>query len=134
MHKIPAIREFFKQYERTPFQWGEFDCCLMAAKWIEFQLGSTAYTDHKGKYDDIESAYKYLEQLGGYEEIIGSYLYKDVDNGYAQTGDVSLVICSKIRLQTLVVVFHDKVIMIGQKGLMLRGKDSVKFIKTWRVD
>ena len=82
---------FLRAHAGTVFEWGVWDCALMAAAHIDNITGSEFYTDHAGKYHDADSAAAYLASLGvdGLDGLATQILGVSLANKKtAQRGDV----------------------------------------------
>lgn len=89
-----ALAKFLREREAVPFKWGENDCCLFAAEWIEVVTGQRPpMADRlRGTYSDLFQAARILEDLGGVERIIADYAasqgWPEVAPAFAQRGDI----------------------------------------------
>lgn len=75
---------------RTPFNWGEHDCCLFAADAVQAMTGVDHATDWRGKYHTEAQAAVVLEQLGGLEKC-GAMAGPEIPPLTVRAGDVGLV-------------------------------------------
>jgi len=51
--------------------WGQWDCCLYPAAWIESVLGLDPAAEWRGAYDSEEGAQAFLEAGGGVRGVMG---------------------------------------------------------------
>jgi hypothetical protein len=84
------IDSFLLSRTRTPFAWGEQDCCLFAADAVKASTGVDHAKPWRGTYSTEEQAAELLEQLGGLEGL-GALVGEEVLPLTAQAGDVGIV-------------------------------------------
>lgn len=75
---------------RTPFCWGQHDCCLWAADAVKAQIGIDHAAEYRGSYFTELQAARVLRELGGLEEL-ASRAGPERPPLTAQTGDIGLV-------------------------------------------
>lgn len=78
-----------EQHQSTAFVWGENDCCLFAAKVVDAMCDSEFEKQLKEKYNDQDSAIRYIVEEGGMEKAVSGYLGES-KTGRAQRGNVVL--------------------------------------------
>lgn len=95
--QMAGIREkimtFLDRASRTPFAWGQSDCMLEVADWLDFACQTGAAGRWRGTYSDEASLDALLEPLGGLEtamraEAVTLGLEEAAE---PQVGDVALV-------------------------------------------
>jgi hypothetical protein len=64
MADLPA---FLDRYARLPFSRPDFDCCMMAASWVQCATGVDPAADLRGRYADARGAARLLRVWGGME-------------------------------------------------------------------
>lgn len=84
-------------YEGRAFAWGEWDCCLAAAAWIERATGLDVAAPFRGRYRTRLGAARVLQAFAGggvaalAEKIAAQFGFEEVPPLFAQRGDVVLV-------------------------------------------
>lgn len=127
----PKLLSLYITEKRTePFKWGDNDCLMFIAKWLEICTGRNIYDEYLG-YSTEEQANIILQQNGGAEAILtkslgpGSRKYLS-----AKRGDIVII---KLPLDTAGIVDDSGqfVVAVGFDGLM---KFPLKMIwKVWNV-
>jgi hypothetical protein len=71
-----TLAEYLTASEKTIFTWGENDCCLWVAKFVDAITGSNIATDWIGQYSTQEEAQAFMESQGftSPEEIADHHL------------------------------------------------------------
>jgi hypothetical protein len=85
--------KFFAYLEATratPFEWGQHDCCLFAAKSIDAICGSPLELQLKIDYRDEASALAYIAQFGSLEAAVSNWLGESKAPNFAGPGDIVL--------------------------------------------
>lgn len=75
---------------RTPFCWGQHDCCLWAADAVRAQTGVDHAAEYRGTYFTELQGARVLRDLGGLAEL-GGRAGPERAPLTAQTGDIGLV-------------------------------------------
>jgi len=73
------------------FEWGQTDCVLWCADWIQKAIGEDLTDGAKGQYSTLGEAYEYLNDLG-FEtpaDLADEHL-DQIQISYAQRGDIVL--------------------------------------------
>jgi hypothetical protein len=82
------------QHQRTPFVWGEHDCCLFAASVVQALTGVDPAAGWRGTYSTEEQAQALIEEAGGLLALATSALGAPRNNPQlVQRGDV---VCAAI--------------------------------------
>lgn len=83
---------------RTPWAWGEHDCCIFAADAIKTVTGEDLAEDFRGQYGTETEAFRLLADLGYADlgALVSSRLPEIIVDGqpapqFAQRGDVVLI-------------------------------------------
>lgn len=61
---IALCSTFLIEHEKTPFRWGEFDCCLFVADWVKMQFGVDPAAQYRGKYSTERGSIRALKKYG----------------------------------------------------------------------
>jgi len=120
--------------QRTPFQWGQFDCALMAADAVQSMTGRDPAETFRGRYDDADSASQEIAAQGfdGYEDMGDALLGPVVPNDEARVGDISLLNIKPYG-HTFAVDMGTHLLVACKTGRLLP-KDGLKIVKTWRIE
>ena len=124
LKKIEALSDYIKANQRTPFQWGVFDCCVLIAKVIEIQTGIDLYKPYKGKYKTEKGAQLALKKYGSVESALDQH-FEQISPNFMQRGDVAMMEDGVMAFR-----FGNSLISTTDNGLYrIRGK-----VKTaWRI-
>ena len=84
---------FLRAAARRPFRWGEFDCCLFFADWVELRCGIDPACDLRGSYSTEREMRRLVKARGGIEQLVHECVTRA---GCVQTtcpvvGDIGLV-------------------------------------------
>jgi hypothetical protein len=63
-----TLDEYFASVTR--FAYGEMDCCLWPAGWVQAQTGQDPAAIYRGRYDDEAGAKAFAEEAGGVHRVI----------------------------------------------------------------
>lgn len=74
-----------------PFEWGQHDCCLFAARCIDAMTGSDWEGDLAACYHDEDSAKAYIVAEGGIRASVSRRFGEPVQPLLARRGDLVLV-------------------------------------------
>lgn len=58
------LNDYLKANINTPFEWGEFDCCLHVANAVEAMTGNDFAKDFRGRYSTALGAQRALKKYG----------------------------------------------------------------------
>lgn len=123
-----VLFEYVKTNRLRPFVWGEHDCCLFAARWVEVLTGRDM---RMPAYDSADTAVRALAAEGGMQAAVTARLGEPLDNPLmAQRGDVALLNLGG-RL-TLGVVVYGGVMAPGADHLMQVPASEIR--GAWRVE
>ena len=129
---LPKINEYLVAHKDAPFEWGVFDCCLMAADIVKLAgLGDPA-EGVRGSYSTPSGARKVLKKhFDGLIENAFSHL-PEVDPAFAQRGDLILYETSNGNVMAVKWVGGSYCISPEDgMGVMI---ETDKPIKAWRVE
>lgn len=60
-----SLVSYIRANQNTPFQWGQFDCCLFACNCVEVMTGIDPGAKYRGQYASAKGSLKTLKKLGG---------------------------------------------------------------------
>lgn len=86
LHQMWSTIEAHKD---QPFAWSGNDCCSFSAKVVDAMCDSNFAEQLSDKYNDEDSAIRYIVEEGGMQRVISTYL-GEPKVGRAQRGDVVL--------------------------------------------
>lgn len=81
---------FVQSVWTKPFEWGQNDCCTVAAGVVLACTGVDAMADLKGQYDTELGAARLLKRLGGLDKALSERIGPCVPVAMAQAGDIGL--------------------------------------------
>lgn len=133
------LNEFLRDHEATPFEWGAWDCCLMAANAIQAFTGTDLADDFRGKYSDRAGALALIQTVTGGTTVEDAAAYCANKHGLtewavpllAQRGDLVVVDDSGELIAGFVHLNGRHVISIGANGLKRLPLTAVK--RAWKV-
>lgn len=59
-----TLSDFIEQQRHKPFKWGEHDCCMLAARWLELNGAADLAAEFRGKYSCELGALRVIRQAG----------------------------------------------------------------------
>lgn len=130
------LAELLGQSARRPFEWGQFDCCLLACDAIKALTGSDPGESYRGRYCDETSAREILDAEGGVEGIAERIArergFLPVPPLFAWRGDIALADFRGRR--TLGVCEGSRFVFPSVFGGLVRVYfDSPLILKVWRI-
>lgn len=121
------LSDYLSEMKDSPFEWGQNDCVLFAAKAIERITGSNFYFQYL-PYDSEESAKKIILENGGIAGLVSKHLGPGSRNILsAKRGDLVLM---KVPSDTLGIVDDSgqRIASVGPNGIA-----RLPLSKAWRV-
>lgn len=84
---------FLPRYRSRPFVWGECDCCLFAADWLNARCGIDPASELRGRYHNAFGAARVLQRLGlrSVAQLGDRHLGARLPPLALQRGDIALV-------------------------------------------
>lgn len=87
------LAAYLRMVESRPFAWGQCDCCLFLADWIDLTHGTNFAAVFRGRYGSLASALRVIEREGGLFHLLSS---RAILAGFTRTewplsGDAGLV-------------------------------------------
>lgn len=121
---------FFAQNAARPFEWGSWDCALMAADTMQEMTGHDFAAPLRGKYHTAAGAMALIKPEGDLIGLVTTLMGQPMDNPLmAQRGDLAVV--NNEGRQAAGIVWGAGVVAAGQHGLVTVPNSSVLAI--WRV-
>lgn len=88
MNRIDSLQAFLADHADDPFVWGQTDCCMFVANWVEALTGKDYAEPYRGKYSDQIGAMRILAEHGGMVKFIESMLGDVQPPLTARRGDI----------------------------------------------
>jgi hypothetical protein len=93
LEKRLALPGYIEELSSTPWQWGECDCTMAVATWIERITGIDPLSAYRGRYHSASEAKRTAKRAGGFLAALGAHfanagLERTED---FETGDVAAV-------------------------------------------
>ncbi len=132
MSRVPGweivLSNAIDEAARTPFAWGQHDCCTFAFD-VAGRLTGQTIMDWRGAYHDAMSARRYLHRQGArrMHEVADFFFGRPLDSARgAQRGD--LVLCLENAYGICIGV---EALFVGRDGLHAKGLHFARL--AWRV-
>lgn len=135
-----AFHNFAKSNRATPFKWGEWDCCLAAASFVQAITGIDIGQNFRGKYTDEASAMATIASVTGGKTIEDALEWVAKKYGLperihplmAQRGDLVLVKNNDGNLIAGVVHLTGRhVLTVGPKGAAMLSIMQIQ--RAWKI-
>lgn len=111
------------------FQYGVFDCALMAGEVIELMRGSHPEPELVGACHSPVGAYRILRRMGGLSGIMDKYLNRTESS---TRGDIHLCDCG--RVETLAIDVGRRLLVMGSPRPVLVNKETMNTKTIWRTE
>lgn len=129
---LQKINEYLRSNKDRKFQWGKFDCCLMAADIVVLSGREDPAKDVRGSYKTPSGAKKVLvKHFGGEIENAFNHL-PVIDPVFSQRGD--LVLFDTSNGKVMAVKWVNGYYCIAPEGGLGVMVEVDKPIKAWRVE
>ncbi len=69
-----GLAEFLTAGAKTPFVWGEADCCLFACDWVVSQRGVDPAQQFRGRYATERQARRIIRRQGGFLAMVSAQM------------------------------------------------------------
>ncbi|WPJ68575.1 hypothetical protein OMDBNIEC_00089 [Salmonella phage STP-SP5] len=120
--------------KNTPFEWGQIDCCIFAAKCIDAQYGTDIASTVIGQYNSELSCKRYMikrAKTASLATVLDTFLPVRVNVKYAQRGDV--VTFEGMLGSTAGVLWSDYVWAMGPDGVETIPLNKIAITDGWRI-
>lgn len=124
------LNDWYEKAITRKFEWGSFDCALMAADCIRTITDTDVVPDLWGSYYTPLGAYRIQEENGGLEGICDSRIGNRIHPNLAQRGDILLLKVDN--RETLSVCFGTEVLVMMKKPRLVN-KRVLHILAAWRV-
>lgn len=127
------LHTYFESCRTTPFKWGEFDCCVFAAKCVEILTGENHYAAFDGRYRTERGSLTALKRYGTgeLESTISKSLGEPVAPLLLGRGDIALMQTDGLLNQAVAVCWSGFLIQPGTHGLVHMPMQYA--VRGWRV-
>lgn len=126
------LAALIEERRRAPFRWGTQDCCTLAADAVLAMTDCDPMGPHRGQYADEVGADALLGPDGleaMVAEMLAEFGAQDCPAGFAQRGDVALVLAGN--QPTMGVVLGDVVAAPGPEGLAFLPPAAIQ--RAWSI-
>lgn len=124
-----VLSRYLEESRAKPFAWGEHDCALFVARWVDRVTGSDIERKFRDVYRSAEGAAEIIDHYGGLSGIATHYLGEPVEINFARRGDVALF--DGRHGDTLGLVIGLEVVAPGAAGWVARPVFGCR--SAWRV-
>lgn len=112
-----VLTAYLAQAGRKPFAWGELDCFLFAADWIERVTGIDPSGEYRGAYTNAREARNLMQREGGAVSFVHALMRRA---GLSPTvepvlGDVALVRAAFVRHRARIILVPVGAIFVREK-------------------
>ncbi len=124
------LAAFIEQARRKPFAYGTWDCCLLAAAWVQEATGRDFAAEFRGRYEDQAVAVALVAARGGLEAVVTSALGAPLAAPtLARRGDVVMFETPDGR--ALAVAVGTQALYAGPLGAAF--VEMPRWVRAWRV-
>lgn len=124
------LAEWVEHNRTRSFEWGQFDCALMAASCAEAITGTHPAPDLIGTYYTALGAYRVILENDGLDGICDARLDGRVNPKRSRRGDI--IMAQLDRKQCLGVDLGQSVLLIDERPVDV-SKRGLNIIKAWRA-
>lgn len=123
--------EFLPYYRRRPFEWGQCDCCLFVANWVQKMCGFDPSAELRGRYHSKLGATRVLRRAGfnSVMDIADAAFGERVSALALERGDIALLMQDDA--PALGIVWGANVWAMGEQGAVALPLALVVF--GWRL-
>ena len=88
-----TLTEYLRDAAARPFVWGQCDCCLFAADWVQAKTGIDPASAMRGEYHSELGAREIIQSAGSLRELVGHNLNAEgfFEAHVPQEGDIGLL-------------------------------------------
>ena len=134
------LTRFLNRAAATPFEWGQFDCLLWLADWIEERRGIDPADSLRGKYCSMLQAARIVREAGGMERLV-DITTRPVGLSRATEGargDIAVVQVAgdggeHFGNQAGAVLLGGTAVLLCQGGLVMPRLDLAPVVAVWRI-
>lgn len=136
-----ALSSFLAEQRGQPAIWGENDCTLFCASWVEYLTGHDPGVPWRGSYTSKEGATCIVAGSGGLPALFDSGLETfEFVSGPPQMGDIGVVVPRPMPIVPSHLAMPRGAICTGSmwalktpEGLALIRRAAVLYVKLWRM-
>lgn len=110
-----SLSRYLSEAATRPWAWGEFDCLLFLADWVERSTGIDPAGEYRGVYHDECSARRLIKSVGGIAALVERCAARVgfIETQAPRRGDIGLV---RVGLKR----FRERIIMVPMGAICLR--------------
>lgn len=138
-----VLGSFLADWCRRPWQWGERDCLLFLADWIERKRGVDLGAPWRGTYSTSGGARQAIRAAGGMESLLSDAFGRAGLRKAAEpsAGDVGVVAAPFARRHGRALWRDTGAICVGPgqwamaapKGLVIAGPPDIRLVAAWSL-
>ena len=115
---MTGLQHLWERWAGVPFQFGTFDCAILAAWWMDARVGSSHLEWLKVLgYHDGRSAVRLVRAAGGLRTAVVQRLGEPLPASQLQAGDIGLVhMGHNDRVEVLSIIAPQQVLMTSPKN------------------
>lgn len=129
------LSAFIESRRNRPFVWGQNDCCLFVADWIEQATGVDCAASLRGTYSSGLGAQRILEDHGGIFGTVKHFVepmgFVSTDYRFTTRGDIVVQDCGNGDAMGIVV--GSMAAFVGKEGLQFAKLNTTAAAQFWRI-
>ena len=131
---MDALAGYLREATGRRFGFGEFDCALFCAGWVQVRKGIDPAAAWRGHYHTLTGAVRLLKRHGGLVELFDSCLDRvgAVRYGAARRGDIAIVDSGR-GLVSGIVTGPCIACLGAEHGIVMRHRDLAPFVAVWSL-
>jgi len=129
-----ALASYLREATGRRFGFGEFDCALFCAGWVQVRKGIDPAAAWRGHYHTLTGAVRLLKRHGGLVALFDSCLERAgaVRYGAARRGDIAIVESGGALVSGIVT--GPCIACLGaERGIVIRHRDLAPFVAVWSL-
>lgn len=132
---VISLDELIRKNEKTPFKYGDFDCCLFVCDAIQAMTGVDVAADFRGKYQSEIGAAKFMLKFAGVrgiaEMVAGEHGLEKVGLNFAGRGDGVYFEPNGAGAVGIISTCGKQIVAAGEVGCVFFPKTDAKIC--WRI-
>jgi hypothetical protein len=126
---VRRLYDCVKAHNEMPFEWGQNDCCLFAARCVDAMCETDYEAQLKKNYKTEAGAKRYIAKFGSIGAAVEDWLGKPQALAFTQRGDV--VLFDNEGQETLGICLGSHIVSTGEAGPV--SVSMSKAICSWAV-
>lgn len=121
----------------APWRWGQMDCCMFAARWIEAATGYAGLVQNGARYADARGALRIIRRAGGLVPLVDLEMQR---GGFRRTaspeaGDIGVIATGgagdlAIAGASVVICYGPRWVGRSEHGLVVLNADPMM---SWKI-